>query len=37
MKKWPSLSELLLGYGIAFMVAWVLLGFAETILEFFLK
>ena len=35
--KWPSLTELLLGYAVAFMIAWVLLMFAETILDFFLK
>jgi len=37
MKKWPSLTELLLGYTIAFLIAWVLLSFAESILVFILK
>lgn len=36
-KRWPSLTELLLGYAIAFLVAWVLYNFAEYILDFILK
>ncbi len=36
-KKWPSFTELILGYAVAFSLAWLLLMFAESILETLLK